>query len=48
VKIAGKFPFKSVSSVESKEIPMPLTKIVCTLGPATADPDVLRGMIRAG
>ncbi len=27
---------------------MPLTKIVCTLGPATADPDVLRGMIRAG
>lgn len=27
---------------------MPLTKIVCTLGPATADPEVLRAMIRAG
>jgi pyruvate kinase len=27
---------------------MPLTKIVCTLGPATESPEVLRGMIRAG
>lgn len=27
---------------------MPLTKIVCTLGPATESPKVLRGMIRAG
>lgn len=27
---------------------MPLTKIVCTLGPATEAPEVLRGMIRAG
>ncbi len=27
---------------------MPLTKIVCTLGPATESPDVLRAMIRAG
>ncbi len=27
---------------------MPLTKIVCTLGPATEDPDVLRAMVRAG
>jgi len=27
---------------------VPLTKIVCTLGPATASPDVLRAMIRAG
>lgn len=27
---------------------MPLTKIVCTLGPATESPDILRGMIRAG
>lgn len=27
---------------------MPLTKIVCTLGPATDDPDVIRAMIRAG
>ncbi len=27
---------------------MPLTKIVCTLGPATEDPEVLRAMVRAG
>ena len=27
---------------------MPLTKIVCTLGPATESPEILRGMIRAG
>jgi pyruvate kinase len=27
---------------------MPLTKIVCTLGPATDDPEIIRGMIRAG
>ncbi len=27
---------------------MPLTKIVCTLGPATKDPETLRAMIRAG
>lgn len=27
---------------------MPLTKIVCTLGPATEDPEVLRAMMRAG
>lgn len=27
---------------------MPLTKIVCTLGPATDDPEILRAMIRAG
>lgn len=27
---------------------MPLTKIVCTLGPATEDPEVLRAMILAG
>jgi pyruvate kinase len=27
---------------------MPLTKIVCTLGPATDHPDVIRAMIRAG
>jgi pyruvate kinase len=27
---------------------MPLTKIVCTLGPATEPPEILRGMIRAG
>ena len=27
---------------------MPLTKIVCTLGPATEDPEVIRAMIRAG
>lgn len=27
---------------------MPLTKIVCTLGPATASPEVIRAMIRAG
>lgn len=27
---------------------MPLTKIVCTLGPATTPPEILRGMIRAG
>jgi pyruvate kinase len=32
----------------SKEREMPLTKIVCTLGPATEDPEVLRAMIRAG
>ncbi|MFN2284397.1 MAG: pyruvate kinase, partial [Anaerolineae bacterium] len=27
---------------------MPLTKIVCTLGPATEPPEILRGMIHAG
>ncbi|HPD42041.1 MAG TPA: pyruvate kinase, partial [Anaerolineae bacterium] len=27
---------------------MPLTKIVCTLGPATESPEVIRAMIRAG
>ncbi len=27
---------------------MPLTKIVCTLGPATEDPEVIRAMIDAG
>ncbi|MCD6286413.1 MAG: pyruvate kinase [Anaerolineae bacterium] len=27
---------------------MPLTKIVCTLGPATDDPEVIRAMIKAG
>ncbi len=27
---------------------MPLTKIVCTLGPATESPDTIRAMIRAG
>jgi pyruvate kinase len=27
---------------------MPLTKIVCTLGPATDSPETLRAMIRAG
>jgi pyruvate kinase len=27
---------------------MPLTKIVCTLGPATEDPEVIRAMIRTG
>jgi len=27
---------------------MPLTKIVCTLGPATDDPEIIRAMIRAG
>ena len=27
---------------------MPLTKIVCTLGPATENPEILRAMIRAG
>jgi len=27
---------------------MPLTKIVCTLGPATDSPDIIRAMVRAG
>jgi pyruvate kinase len=31
-----------------KETAMPLTKIVCTLGPATESSEILRGMIRAG
>ena len=27
---------------------MPRTKIVCTIGPASSSPEVMRGLIRAG